>query len=69
MMDVIHCKLLSNMEREFYLTEEVAEMLRVSTMTVYRAIKAGRLTAYKFGRDWRIRKEDLEAYLQAHRSP
>ncbi len=58
------------MQQEFYLTEEVAATLRVSTMTIYRAIKAGRLTAYKFGKDWRIRKDDLERFLAAHkRSP
>lgn len=55
------------MQQEFYLTEEVAAMLRISTMTVYRAIKAGRLTAYKFGKDWRIRKEDLERFLATHK--
>lgn len=55
------------MQQEFYLTEEVAETLRVSTMTIYRAIKAGRLTAYKFGKDWRIRKDDLERFLAAHK--
>lgn len=59
------------MQQEFYLTEEVAKTLRVSTMTIYRAIKAGRLTAYKFGKDWRIRKDDLERFLAAykHSSP
>jgi excisionase family DNA binding protein len=55
------------MEREFLLTEEVAELLRVSTMTIYRNIKAGKLKAYKFGKDWRIRKNDLEAFLKAHK--
>lgn len=52
----------------FYLTEEVAAMLRVSTMTVYRAIKAGKLKAYKFGKDWRIGKHDFDAFLKAHRT-
>jgi len=55
------------MEREFYLTEEVAELLRVSNMTIYRHIKAGKLKAYKFGKDWRIRKDDLETFLKAHK--
>jgi len=55
------------MENEFYLTEEVAALLRVSPMTIYRNIKAGKLTAYKFGKEWRIRREDLEAFLQAHK--
>ncbi|NLG07068.1 helix-turn-helix domain-containing protein [Candidatus Peribacteria bacterium] len=55
------------MEKEFYLTEEVAALLRVSPMTIYRNIKAKKLTAYKFGKEWRIRREDLEAFLQAHK--
>ena len=35
-------------------TREVAEMLRVSTMTVYRLIKAGDLPACRVGRQYRI---------------
>ena len=52
---------------EFFLTDEVATMLRVSVMTVYRNIKAGKLTAYKFGKEWRIRGSDLEKFLRAHK--
>ena len=42
---------------------EVAEVMRVSTMTVYRLIKAGDLTATRVGRSYRIFENDVAAYL------
>jgi len=42
---------------------EVAEMMRVSNMTVYRLIKAGQLSAIRVGKNYRIRRSDIERYL------
>lgn len=42
---------------------EVADYLHVVTMTVYRMIDRGDLNAVKVGRVWRIRREELEQYL------
>ena len=42
---------------------EVAEQLRVSTMTVYRLIRSGELAAVRVGRNYRVRERDLEDYL------
>lgn len=42
---------------------EVADVLRVSNMTVYRLIKAGELPALRVGKNYRIRQADLDAYL------
>lgn len=44
---------------------EVADLLRVSNMTVYRLIKAGELAAIRVGKNYRIRRNDLDAYLNA----
>ena len=44
---------------------EVAELFRVSSMTVYRLIRNGELAAVRVGRSYRVREEDLQAYLQA----
>lgn len=44
---------------------EVAGDLRVSNMTVYRLIRGGQLPALRVGRNYRIRRADLEAYLRA----
>ncbi len=42
---------------------EVASMMRVSNMTVYRLIKARQLPALKVGKNYRIRESDMEHYL------
>jgi putative molybdopterin biosynthesis protein len=54
---------MQSQEKEFYLVEEVAEKLRVSKMTVYRYIKAGKINAYKIGKEFRIKKIDLDSFL------
>ncbi len=48
----------------FLTVAEVARSLRVSTMTVYRIIKAGELPAVRVGRGYRIRPDDLRRYLE-----
>ena len=54
------------MPRERLLTvAEVADHMRVSSMTVYRLIKAGALKAVRVGKNYRIRTGDLDAYLQS----
>jgi len=50
-------------EKEFYLVEELAKRLRVSNMTIYRYIKAGRLKAYKIGKEFRIDKNEFNKFL------
>ena len=52
------------MEKEKYYTiEEVAEMLRVNYMTVYRWIKAGKLESIKAGKQFRISHKCLNEYV------
>ena len=52
----------------FLTPQEVSGLLRVSVQTVRRWIKDGELPAYKVGRGWRIRKGDLDIWLQDQRS-
>ena len=51
------------MEKEFYTAEELAGKLRVNIMTIYRYIKAGKLKAYKLGKEFRIDKEEFNKFL------
>lgn len=47
-----------------YLTvAEVAAIMRVSTMTVYRLIKAGDLPAVRVGKSYRLSGEEVDRYL------
>ena len=43
---------------------EVADLLRVSNMTVYRLIKAGQIGAIRVGKNYRIPQADLDDYLE-----
>ena len=53
------------MEKEQYYTiEEVAKMLKVAYLTVYRWIRAGRLNAVKAGKQYRVKKEDLDVFFK-----
>lgn len=42
---------------------EVAAVLRVSNMTVYRLISAGDLAAVRVGKSYRLREDDVDKYL------
>ena len=42
---------------------EVAGLMRVSNMTVYRLIKSGQLAAVRVGKNYRLRRKDVERYL------
>ena len=47
----------------FLTVAEVAQSLRVSTMTVYRLMKAGRARRHRVGKSYRISESDLDHYL------
>ena len=47
----------------FYTTEELAKALKVNIMTIYRYIKAGKLKAYKIGKEFRIDKNEFNNFL------
>jgi|AntRauTorcE11898_2_1112593.scaffolds.fasta_scaffold53463_1 excisionase family DNA binding protein len=53
------------MSQRLLTAAEVADQLRVSTMTIYRLIRRGELPAVRVGRNYRVRDEDLTAYLDA----
>jgi excisionase family DNA binding protein len=52
-------------DRGLLTVREVAAAMRVSTMTVYRLIKAGDLPAIRVGKHFRIKGGDLHAYLDS----
>ncbi len=45
------------------MVRELAERMRVANRTVYRLIKAGDLPAIRVGKNFRIRRSDVESYL------
>lgn len=53
------------MTSKFYTPLEISEMLRVNIMTVYRYIRAGKITAHKIGKDYRIDEKEYEEFLKS----
>jgi len=51
-------------EARLLTVNEVADLLRVSRMTVYRLIKNGEMPALRVGRSYRLREEDVHTYLR-----
>ncbi len=54
----------SDSPRRLMTTEEVIAYLRVNPRTVYRLIQAGDLPAVRVGRQWRVRRGDLDTWLE-----
>ncbi len=51
-------------EKEFYKAKDLATKLDVNIMTIYRYIKAGKIKAYKFGKEFRVEKSEFESFLR-----
>ena len=49
---------------KFLTIAEVASMMRVSKMTVYRLVHGGDLPAIRVGRSFRVLDEDVNEYLR-----
>jgi excisionase family DNA binding protein len=49
---------------EVLTTTEAAEDCNVSVRTIYRAIKSGKLKAYRLNKDFRIKRDDLRAWFE-----
>ena len=50
---------------EVLTTEEAAQDCNVSVRTIYRAIKSGKLKAYRLNKDFRIKRDDLRAWFES----
>lgn len=47
--------------------KEVADYLRMGLLTVYKLVKTGKIPAFKIGKQWRVKKEDLEKYIETQK--
>ncbi|TDL37413.1 helix-turn-helix domain-containing protein [Arthrobacter nitrophenolicus] len=49
---------------KFLTVAEVAQVMRVSKMTVYRLVHSGEMPAVRFGRSYRVPENAVEQYLK-----
>jgi excisionase family DNA binding protein len=53
---------------DFYKAEELATVLKLNVMTIYRYIKAGKLRAHKIGKEYRIDRTEFERFINSTRT-
>lgn len=59
---------MSYIEENSYLTvKEVAAILKLSEITIYKYIREQKLDAFEFGRHFRISKSSLSKFIRAHK--
>ena len=56
-------------EKELLAATDVAAMIGVKETTVYRWCKEGKLPCMKVGKQWRVRRGDLEDFLKRSERP
>jgi excisionase family DNA binding protein len=54
----------SQLQRDLLTPVEVIAYLRVNVRTVYRLMRTGELPAMRVGRQWRVRRADLDSWLR-----
>ena len=54
---------------EFYTVGQLAELLQLTPMTIYRMVRRGELACHAIGRIKRFRRGDVETFLENSRQP
>jgi excisionase family DNA binding protein len=54
-------------KEEMLSTSDVGKMLGVTSKTVIRMIESGQIPGYRVNFVWKVRRGDVEDYLEAHR--
>lgn len=52
---------------DFLTVQEVANLLRLSVLTIYKYIKEEKLEAVEFGGHYRVQKNSLDNFIEVHR--
>lgn len=54
-------------KEQYYTLKEITELLKISYITGYRWIQAGKIPAYKVGKQYRINKTDYEEFIKSNK--
>ena len=54
--------------RRFLTPSEVAKELQLNLLTIYKYIRNKKILAVKFGRKYRIAKEDLDKFIKSNKT-
>ncbi len=63
-MDDVHVEL----DKPWLSVADICEYMDVSAFVVTSVLRSGELPAVKFGREWRVSKQDFEAWINRQRA-
>lgn len=49
---------------EIFSIKELSKYLKIDTATAYRLTSSGKIPAFKVGRQWRFKKDDIDRWIQ-----
>ena len=55
------------MEQVWYTVQEIAVLLKLSELTIYKYIKSHQLEAIEFGGHYRVSKSSLDRFIGQHK--
>ena len=55
---------LEDVENEYLTPKEVMNLLYIRRNTFYKLVNSGELPAFRIGKQWRVRKDDLREYFR-----
>jgi excisionase family DNA binding protein len=53
---------------KFFTLHQIAELLQMNEQTIRRYVREGKLKAAQFGREYRVREDDLNAFYESRRA-
>ncbi|HWR37977.1 MAG TPA: helix-turn-helix domain-containing protein [Patescibacteria group bacterium] len=59
---------MTNEKKEWLTVEETAEYLKAAKITIYRLLERREINASKLGKVWRIRRDEVDRYLDTRKS-
>lgn len=57
-----------NIAKEWLSVADICEYMDVSTFVVTSVLRGGQLPAVKFGREWRVARQDFEVWINEERA-
>lgn len=67
-MTKIRENLANQSQKEYLSVSDMAEEFGIHEMTFYRMIRDKKIPAFKIGSQWRVRRADLDKWLDEHSS-
>ena len=64
----IELKIDQDHDGEIMTVSEVADYLKISEVTTYKLVQEGKISGFKIGRHWRVKRSDLGDFIEKQKT-